>query len=104
MSIVRSVRDFNNVHLMDRVIYKGKLCFVNNGVSKPIWDLCEKALKADGTRTCYHVHENEFQKTLTWWNIENGLLSLHHWYMMYWFEIHLRDKLKGPEPGGEESK
>lgn len=101
LSLIRSIKTFGQVHLMDDVIYDGKQCFVNNGVSKPFWDLCEKALSDDKTRTCYHVHESEFRKALSWWNIKNGLLSLHRWYMTNWFDIHLRDKLKAPKPGGE---
>lgn len=89
---MRSFRIAHKIHLMDDVIYDGKLCFVNNGISAPIWDLCEKALKEDGTRNTYRVHEDDFRKIFSLWNIKNGLFSLHQWYMDYWYEIHLRDK------------
>lgn len=84
----------NHIHLGDYVIYDGKLCFVNNGVSAPVWDLCEKSFKDDGTRNTYRVHENNFRKAQSLYNLKNGLISLHRWYMNYWYDIQLREMLE----------
>ncbi len=89
-ALARSVRQVNRVHLMDEVIYNGKKCFVNNGVSAPVWDLCEKEWNLDGTRNTYRVHENNFKKIRSYRNLKNDLLHNYDWYMLYWYKIDLR--------------
>jgi len=75
---------------MDDIIYNGKKCFVNNGVSAPVWNLCEKEWNEDGTRNTYRVHEREIKKVKSFWNLENDLFHIYRWYMKYWYEIDLR--------------
>lgn len=94
-SIIRSLKNAHDVHLGDDVLYDGKLCFVNNGISYPIWDLCEKRIKKDGTRNTYRVHENNFEKVRSLHNLKNGIVSLHRWYMNNWYNIDLRKMTEG---------
>ena len=89
-----SVKQVNEVHLMDSVIYDGKKCFVNNGVSAPIWDLCEEELKSDGIRNTYRVHEKDFKKAKTFRNLKNDLFYHYDWYMRCWYKIDLRKMCK----------
>lgn len=95
-SIFRSVRDFRSIHLMDYVVYDGKLLFVNNGRSCPKWDLLSINWNPDGTRTGYLIHQDEFRK-LFWRNLKHDLFFIHKWYMTSWFSLDLREKLKGGE-------
>ncbi len=90
-ALLVSLKQVNKVHLMDSVIYDGKKCFVNNGVSAPIWDLCEEELKSDGTRNTYRVHENDFKKIRSFRNLKNDLLYHYGWYMTCWYRIDLRN-------------
>ena len=90
-SITRSIKQVNKVHIMDDVIYDGKECFVNNGTSAPIWDLCETKKRSDGTRNTYRVHENHFKKVKSLYNLKNDLFHIHEWYMRNWYRIDLEN-------------
>lgn len=70
----------------DKVLYKGKVWILNQGVSKPFWDLMSTEL--------VHVHESEFRKV---WSIENMLGSFksgYKFYMGYWYDIWCREGIK----------
>lgn len=83
------------IHLMDTVTFRGKRYFINNGVSFPMWDICEMEWNKDGKRVSLRVHEDILRKELTWRNIKNGLFSYYRWYMSSWYYIDLGKKLRG---------
>lgn len=90
-ALVISIKQVNKVHLMDQVIYDGKECFVNNGASAPVWDLCEEAVNLHtGKRNTYKVHEKDFKKVRSLKNLKNDLFYHYNWYMTYWYSIDLR--------------
>lgn len=93
-ALVLSFRCYKGIHLMDAVIYQGKRYFVNNGVSAPMWDICEMEWNKDRKRESIRVHEDLLRKEITWRNIKNGLFSHYRWYMSYWYEIDLKKKLE----------
>lgn len=87
----RSIKQRNEIHLGDDVIYKGKKCFVNNGTSYPKWDLLEEKCNEDGTRKHYLVHESDFKKIHNFHNLKNDLLSHYRWWKKYWYRIELEN-------------
>lgn len=92
-NLVLSIKQFNKFHIMDKVIYDGKVCFINNGTSYPMWDICEEEPKKDGTRNCYCVHETKLKKIICKSNIKNDLFYHYIWWKKYWYEIDLRKML-----------
>lgn len=94
-ALILSFRRYKGIHLMDTVIYQGKRYFVNNGVSAPMWDICEMEWNKERKRVSLHVHEDILKKEITWRNIRNGLLSNYRWYMSSWYYIDLGKKLRG---------
>lgn len=94
-----SFSQFNQIHLMDRVIYKGQKCFVNNGtrcdsVGNRIWDILPEEWDENGKRSGWSVSRTEFRRVFCWFNIKNALFSHYKWWKNYWYEIHLRQMLK----------
>ena len=86
-----ALRSANDYHLMDDVIYKDKRYFINNGTSAPIWDLCE--CEKNYPRDCPRVHQDEFRKELSWWNIKNSVGAIYGWYMRNWHGINMRNAM-----------
>lgn len=97
-NLIKSIKECNQYHLMDNVIYNGKKCFINNGTryrgDVHLWDICEKEWNADGTRNCYSVPESELKRVITAFNIQNALFFHYRWYKTYWYKIEL-DKMLG---------
>lgn len=94
-NLILSIKQYNQIHLGDSVIYDGKKCFVNNGTrisddGVQLWDVLEEKWNSDGTRNKYYVPSNELKKCLTWFNIKNSLLSHYSWWKEYWYDIDLR--------------
>lgn len=95
-----SLENANGIHLMDEVVYNGKRCFVNNGTrynerGERLWDILEIEWNADGTRNKYAATDVELTKVKNWRNFKNSCLSHYRWYMTYWYQIQLRDKMYG---------
>lgn len=98
-NLVISYKQRKQYHLMDNVIYQGKICFINNGTRHSsegvhIWDICEKNIKDDGTRNSYAVPESELYRPLTWFNFWNARLFHYKWYMGSWYSIDVNKKLQ----------
>lgn len=99
-----SIRGFNKVHLMDRVIYKGRDCFVNNAIRSDangnrLYDILPEAFDENGRRKGWSVSRNEFKKKFCWLNIKNDLISHYRWWKDYWYEIDLRKMLEKFDTG-----
>lgn len=95
-----SIKDAKNIHLMDEVIYNSKKCFVNNGIrynenGERLWDILEKEWNTDGTRNKYLATDDELVKVKNWTTLKNSCLSHYRWYMTYWYQIELREKMNG---------
>ena len=93
-----SIRGFNKLHLMDRVIYKEQDCFISNMVSSDsngnqLYHILPEALDEDGKRKGWHVPRNEFKKKICWFNIKNDLTYHYTWWRTYWYEINLREMM-----------
>ena len=93
-----SVSEFNQIHLMDRVVYNGQNCFVNNAIrwdehGNRLYDILPEALDENGMRKGWHVRREEFRKKLCWLNIENDLTYYYRWWKNYWYNIQLRQML-----------
>ena len=93
-----SVSEFNKLHLMDRVIYKGQDCFINNMIRSDsdgnrLYDILPEALDENGMRKGWSVPRSEFKKKICWWNIKNGLTFHYRWWKDYWYDIHLREMI-----------
>ena len=90
-----SVSEFNKLHLMDRVVYKGEDCFINNMIrwdsnGNRLYDILPEALDENGRRKGWCVPRNEFTKKFCWANIRNDLTCHYRWWKDYWYVIHLR--------------
>ena len=94
-----SIGEFNKPHLMDRVIYKGQDCFINNAIcfdsnGNRLYDILPEALDENGRRKGWSVPRNEFKKKFCWFNIKNDLTSHYRWWKDYWYGIDLREILE----------
>ena len=93
-----SVSEFNKLHLMDRVIYKGQDCFINNMIRSDsdgnrLYDILPEALDENGMRKGWSVPRSEFKKKICWLNIKNGLTFHYRWWKDCWYDIHLREMI-----------
>ena len=93
-NLIKSMSEFNKIHLMDRVIYKGQIYFVNNGTKcdsngNILWDIVPEDVDKDGKRSCQVAPRSEIRRVFCWFNIKNALFSKYHWWRMYWYKIHL---------------
>lgn len=93
-----SISEFNKLHLMDRVIYKGQDYFVNNmtrlssdGIR--LYDILPEAWDKNGKRKGFSVQRSEFKKKICWSNIKNDLIFHYKWWKDYWYNIHLREMM-----------
>ena len=98
-NLLISFSQFNQIHLMDKVIYKGQKCFVNNGtkcdsVGNRIWDILPEKWDENGKRSGWSVPRTEFRRVFCWFNIKNALFSHYNWWKLDWYNIHLRQMLK----------
>ena len=99
-----SISEFNELHLLDRIIYKGENYFINNMIrwssdGTRLYDILPEALDENGRRKGCSVPRNEFKKKFCWLNIENDLTSHYRWWKDYWYDIDLRkmmDKRERP--------
>lgn len=84
---------------MDSVIYKGKKCFINNGIRRNdngeiLWTIVEKEWSSNSeTRKSYLATDKELRRCLTWFNIKNALLYHYKWWRVNWHGIDLRRML-----------
>lgn len=90
-----SISEFNKLHLMDRVVYRGQDCFINNMIRSDsngnrLYDILPEALDENGMRKGWYVPRNEFKKKFCWLNIKNDLTSHYRWWKNYWYGIDLR--------------
>ncbi len=97
-NLLISVKECNQIHLADNVIYDGRKCFVNNGTrcddnGDRLWDVVEDRWNSDGTRNRYVAPSSELKKCFTWFNIKNSLLNHYRWWKKYWYDIELRKML-----------
>lgn len=93
-----SMLEFNKIHLMDIVTYKGQRCFVNNGTygdskGNRLWNILPKELDENGRRSGWLLPRTEFKRVFCWFNIKNALFSRYNWWKKYWYDIHLRQML-----------
>lgn len=93
-----SMLEFNQIHLMDIVTYKGQRCFVNNGTKcdskgNRLWDILPEEWDENGKRSGWSVPRTEFKRVFCWFNIKNALFSRYNWWKLYWYDIHLRQML-----------
>ena len=93
-----SVTEFNKIHLMDVITYKGQRCFVNNGTKcdsngNILWDILPEKTDENGRRSGWSVPRSEFKRVFCWFNIKNALFSRYHWWKSYWYEIQLREMM-----------
>ena len=91
-----SISEFHKIHLMDKIIYKGQKCFVNNGTKSDsngnrLWDILPEEFDENGRRSGWSVPRSEFRRVFCWFNIKNALFSRYHWWKCYWYEIQLRE-------------
>jgi hypothetical protein len=90
-----SISEFNKLHLMDRVVYKGQDCFINNMIrwdsnGNRLYDILPEALDENGRRKGWSVPRSEFKKKFCWTNIKNDLTYHYRWWKDYWYRIQLR--------------
>ena len=90
-----SISEFNKLHLLDRVIYKGQDCFINNMIRSRsdgirLYDILPEALDENGRRKGWSVPRSDFKKKFCWLNIKNDLTSHYIWWKDYWYDIDLR--------------
>lgn len=95
-----SISEFNKLHILDRVIYNGQDCFINNMIRSDasgnrLYDILPEALDEDGRRKGWSVTRNEFKKKLCWFNIKNDLTHHYRWWKDYWYIIELRKMTGG---------
>ena len=62
-----SIKQCNQLHLMDDVWYQGERCFLNNGTGYDIdgnhlWSILKKDLNENGTRDGWDVKDSEIKK------------------------------------------
>ena len=93
-----SISEFHKIHLMDKIIYKGQNCFVNNGTKSDsngnrLWDILPEEFDENGRRSGWSVPRSEFRRVFCWFNIKNALFSRYHWWKSYWYEIQLRNMM-----------
>ena len=93
-----SVNEFNKLHLMDRVIYKGQNCFINNMIRSDengnrLYDILPEKFDEDGKRKGWPVPRNEIKKKICWLNIKNDLTYHYRWWKDYWYDIDLRNMM-----------
>lgn len=93
--ILISVRGFNELHLLDRVVYKGQDCFINNMIRSDsdgnrLYDILPEKWDENGKRKGRSVPRSEFKKKFCWSNIKNDLTFHYKWWKNCWYEIDLR--------------
>ena len=93
-----SISEFNKLHLMDRVIYNGQDCFINNMIysdanGNRLYNILPEILDENGIRKGWLVPRSAFKKKFCWLNIKNDLTSYYRWWRDYWYDIHLRDMI-----------
>lgn len=93
-----SFRLTGELHLLDKVIYKGKDCFINNMIrydskGRLIYDILSEEIGEDGKRKGWAVTRNQFSKKLCWFNLENGAMSYYRWWRRYWYESTLKEMM-----------
>lgn len=91
-----SISEFNKFHLLDRVIYKGQDCFINNMTrldsnGNQLYDILPETLDEDGKRKGWSVSKNEIKKKVCWLNIKNDLTFHYKWWKNCWYDINLRE-------------
>lgn len=93
-----SIGEFNKLHLMDRVIYKGQDCFINNAIRSDangnrLYDILPEALDENGGRKGWSVPRSDFKKKFCWLNIKNDLTFHYKWWKDCWYSIQLREMM-----------
>lgn len=93
-NLITSISEFNKIHLMDRIIYKGQRCFVNNGTKcdsngNKLWDILPEKIDENDKRSGWSVPRSEFRRVFCWFNIKNALFSRYNWWKNYWYKIQL---------------
>ena len=83
---------------MDKIIYKGQNCFVNNGTKSDsngnrLWDILPEEFDENGRRSGWSVPRSEFRRVFCWFNIKNALFSRYNWWKSCWYEIQLREMM-----------
>lgn len=94
-----SISEFNKIHLLDRVVYQGRDCFVNNAIRSDsngnrLYDILPVELDETGKRKGWSVPRSEFKKRFCWLNIKSDLTSHYIWWKNCWYEIDLRKMLE----------
>ena len=97
-----SIKQVNQIHLCDKVWYRGEIWFVNNAVRSTedgtrLYSILPKRTLPDGSRKGLeqHVPRTEFRRVFDWDNIKNALFSHYDWWKRYWYTIHLRECMEG---------
>ena len=97
-NLLISITEFNKIHLMDVITYKGQRYFVNNGTKcdsngNILWDILPEEFDENGRRSGWSVPQSEFKRVFCLFNIKNALFSRYHWWKSYWYEIQLREMM-----------
>ena len=97
--ILISIKQCNQLHLMDDVWYQGERCFLNNGTRYDIdgnhlWSILKKDLNENGTRDGWDVKDSEIKKMFTLFNIKNSLFYHYNWWKRSWYSIDLRKMME----------
>ena len=93
--ILISIREFNELHLMDRVIYKGQDYYINNmtNYNSDGIRLYEIRPRSWCNNNKYYVSRSEFKKKFCWFNIKNGMTFHYKQWKDYWYRINLRQMM-----------
>lgn len=94
-NLIKSMGQFNEIHLMDQVIYNNQKCFINNGTMYDekgvhLWEVCPEKINSDGKRSTFYAKSDELKRVFSWFNIKNALFSYYEWWNQYWYQIELR--------------
>ena len=73
----------NKPHLGDYVEYNGRVCFLNQGVANPYWDLIDVENRA----SYKHIHVSKFKLSTSINRKLWAIKSTYSFYMQAWFLI-----------------
>lgn len=80
------IKSIFKLNIGDRVKYQGRICVLTQGVHNPKWHMHD--IKTD--KRFEYVHKNDFKK-MFWVNIVRDIKHIYGFYMMYWYDIFMRE-------------
>ncbi len=91
--IIKALKDINNSHLGDIVLYNNTKCCLIQGVQNPYWDLLPliKENLSKTKREIYkHIHKDDFKLQPLYKRFNFSFMFTYNFLMKNWYNIDIK--------------